>query len=322
MSLSPQQLTSPFIGLELLYSDYKKLEGILPTPTYKSIIVSAKDPDEVVIIYQIKHHLKTPYQYQWLSDIKLNWKRSIKIPFRFVEEYYINEYSHFMPVFYMLQELSGFFKGDFIKYPTPLYPVTPKELYKMLVRYAIKLHRSDKLTLEMVYATSMRMNAYFNAGEKLQIRELFKKAYSAYKFVIANGDNLAKKSKGELLAIRKENGIKRGEQKKREKEKNIKRIKKILPQHLKANKKPNISKISRELNLRRETVSRLMKFVLTAVFIIWLKISMMYLGVGLKVNDDGWRYEEGSTIMPVAKVTLFRKALIKGFKRGGKIEKC
>ena len=309
--IRPLLLKSAYIGLQMPLNSYKKVEGELPTPSYENILISSNGEKEIIIIFEIEHHLKTSIQYQWLSDIKIHFKRNLLIDFDFVTEFYINEYSTCRGVKYSLDELSKVFKGEFIKYPKPMYPATKKEIYQKLVWYALRLKEKELLTLEAIYAVSLKFNKAI--GNEYQQKELYKKSYEAYSFILAHHK---RKTKQEVLSIKKQNGAKRGRQRTQERHILIEQIKKLVPQHSKPNGKPNLSAIARELNVTRKTVStiynQVFKIFLAITFIFWIKTTLEY----NSFSKQSERVANGYTILRSAKVTLFRNAYLKGFKRG------
>jgi len=295
----------------MLEADYKKIEGMLPTPSHTQLLYPAYGDTIINLVYEIKHDLHTPKQYQWLSNIKLTWKRNIIVNYEYISEFYINEYTTSSGAIYTLGELEKVFKSNFIKYPKPYYPATTKELYQRLVWFAIRAYKKELLTLEIVYATALRMNKALERVDRLQDRELFKKAFMAYNFVLEHQDRFITKSKQELKKIKRENGIKRGKQKKQERDSNIKRVKAVMPSHIKPNGKPNITTISKKLKLSRVTVTKATKILLMMLLIFWIKgtleFTQEYQTKALSLS----RY----TIIPSAYFTLFTKSLFKGFRR-------
>lgn len=278
----------------MLQSAYKKIEGLLPIPSYKQILYSNFKENTIIIIYEIEHNLKTPIQYQWLSDIKIIWKKNIIVEFEYVSEFYINELTIQSGVKYSLQELSNTFDSEFIKYPKPFYPATKKELYKKLVWYANKLNKKELLTIEMMYATAKRMNKKLD--DKYQDKELFKKSYQAYMFT---KENQQIKTKKEVRLIRKRNGVNRGKQISKEFQARVQKVKKIMPLHVKPNGKPNVTAIGKELKISRVTITKILKFITMTLFIFWIKSSLFLF--------DGEVVAKGYTIIPSATFTLFSK---------------
>lgn len=296
---APLQLKRAFIGLSLAKEDFQKIKGILLLPSYKQELSSMNGAVIINLVYEIEHDLKTAKQYQWLSDIKIKWKRNIIISYEYISEFFINEYTENTGAKYSLLELGNAFQDEFIEYPKPMYALNKKDLYQKLTWYATRLNEKGLLTLEILYAAAMRMNGKFEV--KYQNKELYKKAYQAYTFI---SDNHEMKSKKEVMLIRKQNGINRGKQKELERLDNFKRIKELIPLHIKPNGATNVSSIARELGLRRETVSRALKLIASVLLVVWLKSSL--------VSIQGL---DGYTIIRSAKVTLFTSSLFKGFKR-------
>jgi len=296
---APLLLKRAFIGLSLAKEDFQKIKEILLLPSYKQELSSMNGETVVCIVYEIEHDLKTAIQYQWLSDIKIRWKRNISINYEYISEFFINEHTEITGAKYSLLELGNAFKDEFIKYPKPMYALTKKDLYQKLTWYATRLNEKGLLTLEILYAVAMRMNKKFE--DKYQNKELYKKAYQAYIFI---SDNHKVKSKKEVMLIRKKNGINRGKQKKHEKQHNINRIKALIPLHVKPSGATNVSAIARELGLRRETVSRALKLIASILLVVWMKSSLV------SIQDL-----HGYTIIRSAKVTLFINTLLKGFER-------
>ena len=287
----------------MLLNEYCKVEGILPTPSYMQKLTSSFSEDEIIIIYEIEHDLKTPYQHQWLSDIKIIWQRNIIVKYEYIHEFYINEYTIANGAKYSLLELSKVFKSDFIRYPKPYYPPTAKELYKRLAWYANKLNKKELLTIEILYATAKRMNSKLD--DKYQERELFKKTLQAYYFI---KENQVIKTKKEVQQVRKQNGVKRGMQITKEFRERVSKIKELIPLHVKPNGKPNVTAIARELEVRRETVSRILKIISITLLIFWIKSSLSFYKLSIQ--------SEECTIIPSASITLFSKYHKKGVSKG------
>lgn len=161
----PLLLEKPYIALQMVLNGYKKIKDTLPTPSYEQILTSLTEDEKIVIVFEIEYHLKTPYQYQWLSSIKLIWQKNIFISFEYINEFYINKNTIYGGVTYSLNELSRVFKKEFIKYPKPMYPIDKKDLYKKLVWYAIRLKEKKLLTLDAVYAMALNFNNSLNISE-------------------------------------------------------------------------------------------------------------------------------------------------------------
>ncbi len=303
--MTPLLLNGAFISLQMKEADYKKVEGILPTPSHINRLHSRYETYKV-ITFKIEHILHTPHQYQWLNDIKVIWKRNLLISFEYVDEVYIRDTTISTGAIYSLQELSKVFKSEFIRYPKPYYPATKKELYRKLVWFAMRVNKKGLMYKEILYATALKMNSHLE--DKYNQKELFKKAVSAYEYTKSR-QNI--KSKDEIAKIKKENGQKRGEQISKEYQERVRKVKEMIPYHLKANGRPNITSISREMNISRVTISKILKMTL---FIFWIKYSLLLLDFGT-IPVEHYR---GDTIIPGATFTLFsnhdKKGVLKGCK--------
>lgn len=270
--MCPLLLKKPFIALQMALNDYKKVRDTLPIPSYEQVLTSLTDNKKIVIVFEIEYHLKTAYQYQWLSTIKLIWQKNIFVSFEYINEFYITDSTVCNGSLYSLQELSRVFRQEFIKYPKPMYPVDKKELYQKLVWYAKILKQQRILTLEAVYAMALNFNSILDINRRYTQKELYKKAFMAYEFISSNYET---KSKSEVKRVRRENGAKRGEEMHREKLSRVEEIKRLIPQHLKKNGKPNLSQIAKEMKVTRKTVSLLYNRMIKAgVFIFWIKSSL------------------------------------------------
>ena len=268
----PLLLKKPYIALQMALNGYKKIKDTLPTPSYEQILTSLTKDEKIVIVFEIEHHLKTSSQYQWLSSIKLIWQKNIITSFKYVNEFYITDNTVCNGAVYSLQELSRVFKQEFIKYPKPMYPADKKELYQKLVWYATRLKTKELLTLEAVYAMALNFNNSLDINRRYNQKELYKKAFMAYDFILSRYET---KSISEVKRVRRENGLRRGEEMHREKLSRIEEIKKLIPHHLKKNGKPNLSQIAKEMGIARETASRIYNRMIKAgVFFFWIKSSL------------------------------------------------
>jgi len=293
--------------MQMLLKDYIKVEGILPTPSYTQHLQSINEKS-VLIIFEIDYDLKTPQQYQWLSDIKIIWKRNIIVNFEYVNEFFVNEHTKINSAIYSLQELGRTFHSEFIAYPKPFYPPTVKELYKRLVWYANRLNKKDLLTIEILYATAKRMNSKLD--KRYQDKELYKKSFQAYSYI---KENPSDKTKKEVQQIKKRNGVKRGMQITKEFQERVSKVEALIPLHVKPNGKPNVTAISKKLGLSRVTITNIVKIISMTLFVVWFKSSLL-----IYENDIATKE---CTILPSATFTLFPKPLLKGFKQGTFLQK-
>lgn len=287
MPHAPIKLNSAFLALQMAKCDYKKVSGLLPTPSHINELQSIT-LTYLNIVYQLDRNVTTSKQFYWLSTIKTAWQKHIFVPFQFVDEVYISEHTQSMGVVYSLEELSKVFQTEFINYPNVYYPSTKKEVYKRLVWYGMRLQRKGLLTIEIMNATALRMNEALK--DKLSNRETLKKSLGAFLYVLGNISKPL--DPNEVKERLRDGGKLRGLQKKDEHAQNVERVKESLSLHVKANKKPNITELAKVLQLSRKTVHGIVKSLLVLCFFGFIL---------LEVSKSG-------TIIPIAKVTLFQTA--------------
>ncbi len=268
------QVTKPFIGMLMQKDDFNKVINLLPTPTYITHRTSIYE-SKILIVYELKYHLTSPKSYKWFSDIKINFKKHTLVDFELIDsEFYVNDNTICNGAIYTLNELSKVYVNtNFIKYPSILFPQSPKELYQKLSWYGAKLYYYEKLNKDILMSVALQMNNVFNSNEKLQYKELFKKVIQVYEFIIENQDNYKKKlTPNNLKKSLQKGGQIRANQNKEKAKANEKNIKELLkdPNFKKQSGKPKINEIAISLNLNRKTVSRViskLSFVLLYAFI-------------------------------------------------------
>lgn len=287
MTQAPIKLNSSFLALQMAKSDYKKVSGQLPTPSHRNDLTSTKS-NNTIIIYQLDRNVTTSKQFYWLSTIKTAWQKHIFAPFQFVDEVYISEHTQSMGVVYSLDELSKVFQVEFISYPKIYYPSTKKEVYRRLIWYGMKLQRKGLLNIEIMNATALKMNGVLK--DKLSYRETLKKSLGAYLYVLGNISKPLHPN--EVKERLRDGGKLRGLQKKDEHAQNVQQVKECLSLHVKANGKPNITELSKVLQLSRKTVHIIVKSILALCFFGFILLECT----------------KSSTIIPIAKVTLFQTA--------------
>lgn len=287
MPHAPIKLNSAFLALQMAKCDYKKVSGQLPTPSHINELQSIAS-NYLILIYQLDRSVTTSKQFYWLSTIKTAWQKHIFAPFQFVEEVYIGEDTQSTGVVYSLDELSKVFQVDFIDYPKVYYPPSKKEVYRHLVWYGMRLQRKELLNIEIMNATAIRMNEALKDG--LSYRETLKKSFGAYLYVLGNVSKPLHPN--EVKERLRDGGKLRGLQKKDEHAQNVQRVKECLSLHVKANKKPNITELAKVLQLSRKTVHSIVKSLLTLCFFGFILLEVL----------------KSSTIIPIAKVTLFQTA--------------
>lgn len=267
--MKPLEVQPPFIAFSIPLKDYEKIKGFLPTPTHRHR-THGYNPS-MAVCYEISHFISKSKYFQWLGSIKITISKSI-LHVELEDEFYVSENTHSSGAKYHIYELSKLFKVEFIKYPKGLYPANKKELYPNLVKYAKKLLRADLLVYEVIYALSLKFNEALPLMDKCSLRELSKKSKKALEFTKDHKEEMNAKRGDKLKRCLINGGKMRGEQRRQIKEDNIQRIKEMIPLHKKPNGKANITAIARELKLRRETVSRLIKTLLV-IWLIWLPLT-------------------------------------------------
>jgi hypothetical protein len=251
---------------------YNQIASSLPIPTTRQLLTSSNSKETVIITYELEHTITTAKGFLWVANIKQSMKTLINAPFVFVEyEKSMNEDSS--GIKYTLQELQRHFKGTNTTYPSIYYPQDKTSLYQRLCVYAKNLHYSKVFYLEMVVYAGLKMNKALD--EPYSYKEIIKKAKVAYDFIDEHKEDLRQKKTARQLKQSLSNGGKiRGEQKKIERGQNMERIKCLTKddRYIKPNGKPYILKIANELNLNKETVSRILKMtscVLSVYLILW-----------------------------------------------------
>ncbi len=256
----PLQLKKAFIGINLKASDYLKVEGMLPTPTHKQICTPSFKPNQITLIYEIKHPVTTTKQHQYLSDIKIGLQNYLIVPFDFVEEFFISDGTFSSGALYAFDELKRVFKAKFIKYPKYVSPESKKALYRHLIWFGSKLYYKKILNRDVLIATALKMNANLKEVDRYSYRDILKKVESVYLYIQENKDKRFKQQlePQQLKEALSKGGKTRGKQISKKSKLQSNKIKKILTKRefLKVNGKPNISKIADELGIRRETIYR------------------------------------------------------------------
>jgi len=287
------------ITLEFLFEDYEQVAYSLPIPSHTSHLTYINHKGYIVITYELKHSITSLNQFKWVSNLKYYMKYHIKVPFKFIDTI---DTIKIIDHKYTLQELQEYFKPITITYPKIYLAQTKKDLYKHLCIHAKTLYYHDMLTLEMVIYSSIFMNNILQ--KPYSYKELLNKSKRAYNFIIDNKHNLKQKLKPTLLKnAHKLGGKKRGNQKKMEHQNNINQILELIKSgnFIKANNKPNITAIANELNLRRETVSRIYKKTLLC-FLPFFFFSFIHLQNNILSSTSIYHNA-------IAKVTLFNNSL-------------
>ena len=251
--MTPILLNSLYIGITITKENYSKVEGLLPTPSYKDILYSQNN-QKIELIYEIDIFHYSSKEYKYLSDIKLGMMRYLFVPISFIDDFYINDTTEISGATYSLTELSNAFKCEYITYPKIFFPSSKKELYRYLLIHGKKLRHKRLFTREAIIATALLMNEHLE--DKYIQKEVHKKALGAYQYILENKENFKEKlSKKQLKeAHSKGAAITNRLQTDRTKE----RIAELLKDdtYFKPNKKVNKTSLAKALNISRPTLDK------------------------------------------------------------------
>lgn len=273
------------ISLQFTFDDYEKVAYSLPVPTYRRTLSKHNHQGYVCITYELKHSITSSKQFKWIANIKQSMKHNIKADFDFVESINSDEVNNKK---YSLEELSQYFKSINTTYPKILFAQNKKEIYQRLCIYGKNLYYCKMLSIEMVMFASIKMNDLLN--KPCTYKELLNMSNRAYKYILDNQKSLKQKlTPYELKRAYKRGGETRGNQMKKQQQKNKRMILKLISDgnYNKPNGKPNITAISKESNLSRVTITKIIKEALFS-FLPLFFISYMYLNS--HVISNGYKY--------------------------------
>jgi len=248
-----ETLHRPYIGITLLDDDYTKVQGLLPTPSYKDTL-QAYSYQKIILIYAIEGYITSPSQYRWVSNIKLGLQQYLCVPFEYEEDFTITDHTEATSILYDIKALSLAFKAPIIYYPKIMYPSTKKELYRHLCWYGKRLIHQGYFTKEAMTATALLMNTKLK--DKYQAKALHKKALGAYVFINENRE--AFNTKLDEVQLKKAHA-------KGAKTKNLNQAKstKERVQHFlttgaytKPNGKVNLTALAKAMNMTRKTIAK------------------------------------------------------------------
>ena len=251
--MTSQALHRPFIGITLYQEDYHKVQGFLPTPSYRDILYS-RDNQKVTLIYAIEGYITSPAQYRWISNIKLGLREYLYVPFAFEETFIITDTTEINHTVYEIKALSKAFKAPLIHYPKIMYPSTKQELYRRLCWYGQRLIHQHCFTHEIMTATALLMNAKLK--EKYSTKELHKKALGACMWIEEHREGFTIGL--DEVALKKAHS--KGGQKRRAQR--VQQTKEKIQQciksgdYIKPNGKVNISSLAKALNMTRKTIAK------------------------------------------------------------------
>jgi hypothetical protein len=271
------RLPSLFIAVQMPLEAWGKVSHSLPVPSLLNLITSIDGRESVQAAWRIKHTITTPKQRRWVAAIKIGLKDTLFVEFDFIDEIFINTSSECHQAIYTLKELDRAFKAKKIDYPKYLQPSSKKELYDSMLFFAAKLHYKQILTLEVVIAAGLEMAAKLDDGPSN--REIIKKAKEAIRYIEAHPEKYRERLSEEerkivLSKAGRRGGIKSGDRKRKQGERTRQRVRELLEsgQYRKPNGKPNVTALAKEIGVRRETVSRIIKGLVAVWFLFWLHL--------------------------------------------------
>lgn len=268
------------ISLQFTFSDYEKVAYSLPIPTQRRTLSKYNHQGYVCITYELKHLITSSKQFKWLSNIKHSMKNTIKVDFEFIVDAENDEIKTKM---YSLEELSHYFKSINTTYPKILFAQNKKDIYQRLCINAKNLYYKKMFYLEMLIYTSIKINEVLK--KPCSDKELLNMSYRAYNFISKNKDSLKQQlTPYELKNAYKRGGKIRGNQMKMEMQENKRMIQKLISTKSfnKPNGKPNITALSKELNISRVTITKILKASLFS-FLPLIFISYAYLNSYIEV---------------------------------------
>jgi len=245
--MTPEALRRPFIGINMYYDDYVKVQGLLPTPSYHNY-------QKIILIYVIEGYTTSPSQYRWISNIKLGLQQYLCVPFTYEEDFAITDQAEATSIVYDIKALSLAFKAPIIYYPKIMYPSTKQELYKHLCWYGKRLIHQECFTQEAIISTALLMNKKLD--NKYQNKELHKKALGAYMFITENREKFSIKLEEKELKEAHSKGANTKNLNQAQKTKE--RVQQLLESgnFTKHNGKVNLSLLAKAMNMNRKTVAK------------------------------------------------------------------
>lgn len=153
---------------------------VLPPPSQVET-ATGKDGEKYTII--LYHFLYAPQSWK-------EWQRVAGMKIQIQNRLDGVEFQEFEPPLYAdkhytISDLGAHFR-EFVKFPVAIFPEDKSSTYKMLCRYAKRLHYEGMLHIELIIAASIRFNSV--KGVDAGIRPTMKRALSAYKFALDHRD--------------------------------------------------------------------------------------------------------------------------------------
>jgi hypothetical protein len=152
-----------------------------PSPSYMQRLNRSDGSYILMVYYHFEYTPQSWKEWQQVATIKVQIKNRIQRAE--LHDYIPSEVTG--PI-YSISELGKSFRAQ-IMFPKPLYPKCKREAYKMLCRYAKRLHYYRLLDLEQLIATSFRFNAFEKVKEGPS--QTVKRAKGAYMMALKYRDS-------------------------------------------------------------------------------------------------------------------------------------
>lgn len=150
----------------------------MPEPSSMQRLSRSDGQQTILVSYHFIYPPQSADEWQRIAAIKVQIGNRIKR-----SEFQEYERSEAMGPLYTIAELGREFPA-FIRFPKPQYPYAKRQGYKMLCRYAKRLHYYGKLHLEQLISMSFRFNQFAKVTEGPS--QTFKRAKAAYLMGLKN----------------------------------------------------------------------------------------------------------------------------------------
>ncbi len=248
-----QTLHLSYIGIKMYQDDYRKVQGIMPTPSYTSTL-QGYGYLKIILIYAIEGYITSPSQYYWISNIKLGLQNYLCVPFTYEEDFTITDTTEVTSIVYDIKALSLAFKASKITYPKIMYPSAKQEVYRRLCWYGKRLIHQKYFTKEAMIATALQMNSKLK--DKYSNKDLHKKALGAYMFIDENRERLSVRlDEVQLKEAHSKGAIMKNKKQAQQTKEKVQQLVKS-GDFIKANGKVNLSSLAKAMNMTRKTVAK------------------------------------------------------------------
>jgi len=240
---------------------YESVKNMIPCPSHINRYFGINS-SSVEIVYRLDGVFSSSKQFRWINSIKCYLENKIKVSFIWIDEFYIKNTTESSGIVYTLKELSELFEEYDIKYPNLFYTNDGEKLYRHISMYARSLYYKGILHVEGVYAGALKLVKALPQNTKTPNKKaLWGMAKSIVEYIYKNPDKYKQKlSAKELAVVLSSGGQMRGHQKKMEAYNNREKVFELarLEQFQRKNQKPSPTLIAKELNIARETASRIL----------------------------------------------------------------